>query len=33
MLEEIEADMAAQLERLWEMERGGKLIAIPRDEG
>jgi TolB-like protein/Tfp pilus assembly protein PilF len=33
MVKEIEADMAAQLERVREMERGGELAAIPRDEG
>jgi hypothetical protein len=33
MLEEIEADRAAQLEHLPGTERGGKRIAIPRDEG
>jgi tetratricopeptide (TPR) repeat protein len=31
MLEEIRADMAAQLERVREMERRGALAAIPRD--
>ena len=33
MIEEIKADMAAQLERVREMERGGDLAAIPRDGG
>jgi hypothetical protein len=31
MVEEIEADMAAQLERVREMERNGELATIPRD--
>ncbi len=33
MIAEIEADMAAQLARVREMERNGELAAIPRDEG
>jgi TolB-like protein/DNA-binding winged helix-turn-helix (wHTH) protein/lipoprotein NlpI len=33
MVEEIKADMAAQLEHVREMERGGDLAAIPRNEG
>ena len=32
MVAEIEADMAAQLARVREMERNGELAAIPRDE-
>jgi len=31
MLEEIEANMAAQLAQLREMEWGGEVVAIPRD--
>jgi hypothetical protein len=30
---EVETEMAAQLEHVWEMERGGELEAITRDEG
>jgi hypothetical protein len=30
IIEEIEADMAAQLERVREMERAGELAAIPQ---
>jgi hypothetical protein len=30
MIAEIEADMAAQLERVREMERRGELVLIPR---
>ena len=30
---EVEAEMAGQLANLREMERGGELVAIPRDEG
>lgn len=33
MLEETKADMAAQLERVREMERAGELATIPRDDG
>ena len=29
---EIEAEMASQLANLWEMEKRGELVAIPRDE-
>jgi adenylate cyclase len=32
MMAEVEAEMAAQLERVREMERNGELAAIPRDE-
>ncbi len=32
MVAEIEADMAAQLARVREMERNGELAAIPRSE-
>jgi len=32
MIAEIEADMAAQLERVREMERRGKLVPTPRSE-
>ncbi len=32
MVAGIEADMAAQLARVREMERNGELAAIPRDE-
>ncbi len=32
MMAEIEADMAAQLARVREMERNGEIAAIPRSE-